>query len=381
MKRRKLLFIALLLALPLALLVSLRATRSWQPRVLELPHHVYTDATEFFWRDNGLIVAKYTESEKPLSIRNWDGALVPLRSLPAQSAAFDRSGTGAARIYEGGGGAAPVELWDGARGQIRRAATAQLRAHNAGEDYLTYASCVAISPDGARVAWPGLKRGGVLVADARTGRELARFLVPTRDASGPLKERDVLAIAWSADQSQIAIAGLTFVAVIDTNNGTLRRFWRRAECAVTRLAWSPDGKMLALAWGHNFHMTSLPDAKDQPTTETYLWVYEAQSGALCASWSESSNNGFEAQGVTNLDFSPEGAQLAWGTHKGRALVMNPKSGAIEQRFGLQIAPDEPPFNGPIGMGDSLSAQYVAYSPDGRTLALASAYRVVLQRVR
>ena len=248
MNRRKLLFIALSMALPLALGVALRSARSWQPRVLELPPRAFADTTDFFWRANGLTLATFSEIEpRPmLSLGNWNGARVAVRALPAQSAALDRSGSLAARLFSPAGASTPVELWDVKRRRPFDAVNARLPQ---GQKRRKRAACLALAPDGSRVAWDGLKPYGVIIADTKSGRELARFAVPAGDGKTPIDAREVRALAWSSDGNQLAVAGSSYVAIVDAANGQLRHLWRTPEPFSQRMAWSPDGKTLALAWG------------------------------------------------------------------------------------------------------------------------------------
>lgn len=105
----------------------------------------------------------------------------------------------------------------------------------------------AVSPDGKRLAvlggLSGAKRGedgeyGVRVVDFATGKELNRFQLKPEFGRGSL--------AFSPDGKTLAVGGRFGGCLLDPDTGKVTR--RVADCA-ERLRYSPDGKFLAAAAG------------------------------------------------------------------------------------------------------------------------------------
>jgi WD40 repeat protein len=92
----------------------------------------------------------------------------------------------------------------------------------------------SLSADGSRFAFSGWHEKGVTVWDATTGQRLGRI---------PLKGT-TSCLALAPDGSRLAIDGGTTVYVHDATSLELLTKWKTKYCYVPQLAWSPDGRLL-----------------------------------------------------------------------------------------------------------------------------------------
>ncbi len=390
MNRRKFLFIALAIGLPLALIVPLRAARSWQPRVLQLPRNtnaaaaVYTsDTNALFWSPQGLLLSRsFSDAwDQPRSMSNWNGATISVRALRAQNAALDASGQWAALIYATQHYTTKTteefDIWNVPDERNRFDAAQRINAARAQPSQQLGFPALALSPDSKIVAFNQYKPdriAAVGIADAQSGQIVARVahrgvLVPLRHPMKNAQESaqyfEVTALAFSPDNRQLAVVGINLVRIVDAQSGRVVRSWKKpfaiARCAV----WSPDGRHLALARGAKNWWANHASNPAAPTP--FLWIHDVQDGNVLRSWARNPGKSPSA-GVTNLSWVPDGQTLAWGTYDGQTLLMNLKLGALEKRFSMDNSSATDP------------AQFVAFAPDGRTLAVASENKITLWRV-
>ena len=366
MNRRKLLLLALAIGLPLALVVPLLVARSRQPRELKLAYRptILTgqrDVTALLWRANGLLLARANVPLQtgPLPLKNWDGQTLQVRAVEADQVSLDASGHNAALVYRRSM-RLEHDLWDveagKSRGIIAGLKGGQKHQHNApGLDNWV------ISPDGGRLAWEAPATHSVLIGDAKTAQTDANFKfdAPIYNYTGLL--------VFSPNSRELAVIGDSTAWFVDARNGQKRRHWSFNGSIVSRSAqWSPDGKYLALWWGHPL-LNGL-FAPPPLRTGVFLRVFDAQTGALVQSWSQTKTLR-DPEGVTGVSFAPDGKHLAFGTFDGNAHLLNLQSGQIERHF---------PSPGASKLPDP--AHYVAYAPDGQTLAVATGDRILLWRV-
>lgn len=372
MKRRTLFFIALALTLPLALIIPLRIARSWQPRVTALPtlgttSSPYSGSGALLWRANGLWLAlpSINTRKTPESLVNWNGERVAFHAFAAETLDLSRDGNTVALLKTKPAGGNALDLMSTIETR-RQGATRWFPAIGANQTFSFQVPQLSLSPDGTRVAWMTSSPDGATIADAHTGRTIAQFQLPPRASTSLVTRSQVGAVIFSPAGKQLALAtdyGLLFV---DAATGKIqrRRNLNASAPTATRAAWSPDGTMLALYTGHPLQFAAPPPALKAQSV-VYLRVVNARTGQELHSWSQM-GTAAQPQGVTNVAWSPDGQQIAWGTYNGDALILTFNSRKIERRFPVRA---------------NNWAQFVAYAPDGNTLAVASPDKITLWRVR
>ena len=376
MNHRKFTFVALAIGLPVALIVPLRAARSWQPRILELELKnkgagTFSDASDLRWDKQGIFLLRRdsASSPLPLEISAWNGVRWPVKVWRAERTEFAQ-GSDALAVLRDMGEPLNIELRDTPNNTLRSKATQRLGRTTSDKRSHYQATAMALSPNGERLAYNYFESGGVLMADARTGQRDVTIAVPLKNVAGAEDLFFVRALAFSPDNRELAIVGTEGVWIVDARTGRLQRRWRKPKSRMTRALWSPNGKYLAISWGYDgrwkFGWLGSPKAG----ANDFLWLHDAQTGSIIRSWSQvTTANNYKA-GVTNTAFSPDGEQLAWGTHNGQTWMMNVASGQV--RSSAQIESKMPPLD---------TAQFVAFSPDGDTLAVANQEKITLWRVR
>ena len=382
MNRRKLWLLALGIGLPLALVMALRTARSWQPRELKLPFEsnaaLYaSDINAFVWSPKGLLLGRnFSDAwSEPGALNNWDGQTVPIRALHVTGASFDQSGEVAALIRTSSGGEAKLDIRD-VLAERNRPEVARI-LNTARQQRSLEFSALAIAPDGKRVAFNQLKsdqKAVVGIADAQTGQLTARVAhrkveVPTLKNPAPhtavmAQYYEVSALVFSPNSRQLAVIGLNNVRIVDAQNGKVVRSWDKPFFVPKNAAWSPNGQYLALSHGDKVSALSTKSGN-----ATFLWVHDVQTGKVVRSWAHKLNVISSSNGVTNMSWAPDSQTLAWGTFDGQVLLMNLTSGAINQRFSKPVSGAVDP------------AHFVAYAPDGQTLAVATQSKIMLRRAR
>jgi WD40 repeat protein len=149
-----------------------------------------------------------------------------------------------------------------------------------------YRQPVSLSADGRRLA-VALRRGEVHVWDVESGKWFG--MIPVRKTTGGL--------ACSPDGSKVAVDAGTTVYIYDPVVIGLLAKWKANYSYVPRVAWSPDGRLLARA--------------DRSTTAR---VYETAAGREVASLK--AKRGI----LTCVAFAPDGLTFATGTIDGRVRV-------------------------------------------------------------
>ena len=225
-----------------------------------------------------------------------------------------------------------VLLWDGTSFALLR----PLRSPTA----CTFRG-VAWAPEGARLA-ASRSDGGVSVFDPATGAEVALLLPPPVEG-----ERGVGAsgtLAWSPDGRVLAVCGEDpQVRLWDVPAMGLLRVLESTAGSVDGPAWSPDGKVLR-AHGQG-SVASLSSSGD-------LLAWDAASGAPCP-WKEA---GTRRLGVMCAAWSPDGARGVTQEEDGTVRLWEAATGRCLRHL-----------NGPLGGGSA-----AAFSHDGAWIATGCA---------
>jgi WD40 repeat protein len=192
------------------------------------------------------------------------------------------------------------------------------RAHQGGSPDRNF---VAFSPDGKRIATGGAD-GKVRRWDADTGKELGQAI-----------ETPVLAnnVAYLNADTLFTFEDHQTVKLWDARTGKPKLAFPGSEAQVTALAYSPDGRHVAVSGGDG-----------DPT----IRVWEASSGKQVAQLRDGMLE------MTCLCFSPDGRLVVSGGWGGARLWDWAKGGA--------------PVKTLAGPGSSLHS--IAFSPDGKSLA-------------
>lgn len=167
------------------------------------------------------------------------------------------------------------------------------------------------------------------------------LLVTPRMEPRVAPRRPITAVAWSPDGKQVALAVPGEVRLLDAaHRGLLRRLTGQRG-AVNDLAWSADGKRLAAAAGEPgvFGEVRVWD----PTTGSLERVITTHRDAIYA-----------------LALSPDGQRLATGSYDQELQLWNLGSGQLERAI----------------TGHNGAIYDLAFRPDGQLLASASADRTV-----
>jgi len=254
-----------------------------------------------------------------------------VQEFSVQSIAFSPDG----KVLAAGGGGViekrgEVVLWDAHTGVLLR----KLTGHS------DFVKSIAFSPDGKTLA-SGSKDETVILWDTQTG-EPKRTLTGHRPWVG--------AVAFSPDGETLASAswGGT-VRLWDVDSGLLVRTQLKHPHEATAVTFSPHGAMLA-SWGGNFPAT------------VQLW--DAQTGELLHTLEGHADPRVEA-----VAFSPDGNTLA---SAGNILDQTGKLWDTQTGNLKQTLPVVPASH----IWPKMCAYSLAFSPDGRFLALGCADRTV-----
>jgi WD40 repeat protein len=270
----------------------------------------------------------------------------PPRRLPGLSErilslAFSKDGS---LLLAGGGTPArfgEVQVWDVASGKLRRSVTL------AGDTVFG----ASLSPDGKRIA-AGCTDNTVRILDAETGRELhrmgahenwvlgtvfgmdgKRIVSVGRDRAAKLTDADtggflenvnllrgeLAAVAHDPLKDIVVVGGedrVPYVYMMDrpknmiiADDSTLIRKLERQNGAIAALAWSPDGRLIAVGG-------AAPEVN----------IYSAETGARVAAC-----KGHTA-GIYTVAFSPDSSTLAAAGFDGTVRLYDAAAGTLKKAF-------------------------------------------------
>ncbi|HYW44694.1 MAG TPA: hypothetical protein VE959_17665 [Bryobacteraceae bacterium] len=294
---------------------------------------------------------------REILLHTLDGSAPPQR-LPGLSdsilsLAFSRDGS---LLVAGGGTPArfgEIQFWDLPAAKLRRSVMLT------GDTVFG----VSLSPDATRVA-AGCTDNTVRIVDTVTGKEVdkmgahenwvlgtvfsvdgKRVVSVGRDRSAKLTDAatgafqenvnllrgELAAVARHPSKDIVVIGGedrIAYVYLMDrpknmkiADDTTLIRKLERQNGAVAALAWSPDGKRIAVAG-------AAPEVN----------VYDADTGARVAACTGHS------AGIYTVAFSPDGGQLATGGFDGTVRLYDAATGALKKAFvpvQLESVPQSP----------------------------------------
>jgi WD40 repeat protein len=307
---------------------------------------VYTQApvvTALAFSPDGRWIA--VSGNRETLVHSTDGS-APMRRLAGLSErilslAFSPDG----KLLVAGGGTparfGEIQVWDAAAGKLLRSVTLT------GDTIFG----VSISPDGSRIA-AGCTDNTVRIVETATGKELhkmgahenwvlgsvfgvdgKRLVSVGRDRAAKLTDTatggfienvnllrgELLAVARHPSKDVVVIGGedrVPYVYIMDrpkvmkiADDTTLVRKLDRQNGAIAALAWSPDGKRIAVAG-------AAPEVN----------LYDAETGALVGS-----GKGHTA-GIYTVAFSPDSATVAAGGFDGTVRVYDASSGQLKKEF-------------------------------------------------
>jgi WD40 repeat protein len=200
-----------------------------------------------------------------------------------------------------------VKAWDAQRSQ-------DFRILGTGVHPVQGVRCVALSPDGTRIAGGGMLR----VWDVDSGAEVLSF-------KG--REKEIGAVAFSPDGKQLASVGADTVRVWEATTGQEIRAWPAPGAGSGTLTFSPDGKRLLLGRDGQVKLWDIG-------TEKEIFSFSGQRGGY----------------VGGVAISPDGKQIAAATFR-------------SVKIWDAVTGQELPF--PTGQTDPVGS--LAYSPDGKRL--------------
>ncbi len=283
------------------------------------------------------------------------------------------------------------------------AQTGQELAQCAGHIHKVFS--IAFRPDGEVLASiAGGHDGTIRLWDVHTGKNLRTFKHKVWNGAA----WDVVAwdVAFSPDGKTIVGGGSNHkVCLLDANTGKLLRTFTGHtgyDYSVQNVAFSPDGKTIAGMGGHS-HTVILWDANTGKLLRTFPGAANQMSqnllvfspdGRMLASGQDPMtiylwdvNTGKHLQAITNIPtffransaFSPDGKMLLlrskgydiglWDVNTGKLLRTltgyREKNPLRRDRYGRYIWSDDAPF------------VFLAFNPDGKTIATAGKYSVHL----
>lgn len=384
-----------LLAIPLLVgglgLARVQEARSWLPKTVAL--FPQSSAIEQFfvpmqWRENGVWLLRRNdwpsinpEFGKGKKLKNWNRSIVSIHAPvkdPNEVAIISADGTQTLRASN-----EKIGLWK--NGKFVRSVVEKPVSNRYNLQEPAVVLVMSVAPDGTRWAADsslaglhdieemekGFSEYGAVLWDGKSGRQIARY-----NAQGG----SISALAFSPDSRTLAGITVTGHAYLwEAQTGRKLRRWRAHPFAGATLAWSPnsqtlltganprlrervDGRMIK-TYGGSFSLgiggkvgkdvtaTNVQgDWTINGQTDRSLRLWNVKSGQMLRKWESPT-------GVCSAQFSPDGRELAVGTH-GQALILNAANLNVARRLPMKDFPTWPAS--------------VAWSPDGATLAVACA---------
>jgi RNA polymerase sigma factor (sigma-70 family) len=240
-----------------------------------------------------------------------------------------------------------IRLWDPATGRELRRFTGHTNA----------VMCAAFSPDGKTLVSGGNggDTGNVRVWDVATGQE--RLSLQGHDGSV------VEAVAVSPDGKTFASGGggngARTLTLGDLATGKVLRHLGGKDNGVNGVAFSPDGRVLAAAYGSRGWFGRPPGLRP-PAVGSVVRLWDVRTGDELHTLKGHDN------GVRSVAFSPDGKRLVSGSHDSTVRVWEAASGKELLKI---AAPCRKPPADPKGGGTDRGGVFaVAFSRDGKAVA-------------
>jgi len=283
---------------------------------------------------DGLVRLWDTRSGKPLGcLRGHDGRVWWVAFAPDGESLFTAGSDGTIRLWDicltrrvvpiDGHGVMEVAFGPDSELLLLRTddagrSTWQLRKSGYREvQHRAEGSCAGISPSG-RIVAHGNDHGKLALWDVTSGTE--------RELAG--HDGRIGEVRFSPDGHAILSTGVDkTVRLLDVATGDV--LWTRPDETIVSLAFSPDGRTLALG-----------------CRDGIIELWDARTGQPSGRLEEGSHY------VWSVAFSPNGERLASGSNDNAVRIWNPHTGKL---LGSLVGHDQ-------------AVHSVAFSPDGRTLA-------------
>ncbi len=325
-----------------ALVLCFAPTAHAQERPVLMPQQGHCEGVPCItFSPDGRILAS---ASRDASIVLWDAVTGEVRhklhvhTAPVNTIAFSPNG----RTLASGSDDKTIVLWDVASGQIRRLPTPDI------------VKCIAFSPNGRMLA-SGHQDGSKVLWNTATGKVV-----------NALKEgREVNSVTFSPDEQTVVAQVGNEVCFWD---GTTHRKFEPAKDAAGCVAFSPNGRILA--WGNQSGTVTLSDGQSVRPLKGHTGpigsIAFSPDGRTLASgsgdwtvilWDVASGTPRSTlrhgSGVLSIAFSPNGQMLAYSGCYDEIILCEAATGVVRHSLRGRINPVEG----------------VAFSPDGRTLAV------------
>jgi WD40 repeat protein len=252
---------------------------------------------------------------------------LPTEGMLATSVAWNPDGSLLAiSTYTG-----QIYLWDKATGQLRWFS----------DEDISLIGCVAWSPDGTRLASGNFNQNAFGVEPRFT---MKVWDVTTGEALYTLPSPGVADLAWSPDGSRLALAEVEYLTILNTTTWEDELFMEPPHYGPGTVDWSPDSTRLVSAAGGQEEVVVVWDINGAELIKLPLYVMDAQwspDGTRIAILGKhdiqiiDSQTGHNiltlplppSQSASELAWSPDGDQLAYGDHSGNLYIVDVASPA------------------------------------------------------
>ena len=347
--------------LPMLLLAFLLYVRAWQPRVLHHNYEVYAVAYSPDGRQLATTSRKLASFISEGVTKIWDAET----GQPMASYASDEDATRNLAFAPDGKTIAMGSKNEVAATDLRDTATGKIQHTLPRHDFFAYD--VAFSPDGKLLA-QAEDSGTLSLFDVKSGtrkRFLKKIMIEAGGTVHFVSFSTVYSVSFSPD-GKILAAGCAdaTVQLWDVGTGRLVRTLTGHPKSVTSVEFSPDGRLIASSSNERVWSSSMSSASAQRikknASDNAVRLRDARTGKVLHVL-----RGHTA-GIDWVAFSPDGKTVASGSDDKTVRLWDTSSGRLQQ----------------ILEGHSGTVDTIDFSPDGARLASGSNDRTVrLWRLR